>query len=438
MSRPASEPRLYLLAGTLDGGVGPPCMGWTRLYTPSPGRGLTLVREVLPAATTVYDLQAGLMGTRSADGDVFLLSPSLLTKWITVLHATEPRRVDAFPFKLPVPGTHILLPSLLMAAKLGPLGPVLLDAVPVGNGEDWVVTMLGDGQPNQPRIRGGEWDDYRDLRSSGVADAPCAGLDAPFGAEIYGDHLSLPHFAVLTGRDQVSLAPAPPDLPAAKRGTPTRLGATALVLGATARFFLYSLLPQSKRGPLGETIGVPGPTLVYVYDRSKHKLTTLSLPTPADSPACRLFGDWVATPVSVAAANNTYHPGSENEYHPGSENEGGWVSLGHPDVRKIYEDYASYFYLPGELQLNNLADGRELSIRTGQEDSEVLDVSAKGDVVYRVNDQIYLARIEGNAIGIPRLVAKGDDVPEVHWLLWSSRPSRAMERKRNEVKPARR
>src|SRR5690348_14996584 len=142
LSRPASEPKLYLLAGTLDGGAGPPCMGWTRLYTPSPGRGLMLVREVLPAARRVYDLQAGLMGTRSAGGEIFLFSPAINTKLVTVLHATDPLRVDAFTFKSPVPQAPLLLPMLLVAVDSPAFGPMLVDAVPVGNGVDWAVVAM--------------------------------------------------------------------------------------------------------------------------------------------------------------------------------------------------------------------------------------------------------------------------------------------------------
>jgi hypothetical protein len=39
--------------------------------------------------------------------------------------------------------------------------------------------------------------------------------------------------------------------------------------------------------------------------------------------------------------------------------------------------------------------------------------------LYRVNDPIYSAQIEGDKLGPPTPVVKNDDVPEVHWVFWS-------------------
>ncbi len=72
----------------------------------------------------------------------------------------------------------------------------------------------------------------------------------------------------------------------------------------------------------------------------------------------------------------------------------------------------------GILTLQNLADGRKIRIVTGQEDSEILRV--QGDIVlYRVNDEIYQARIAGDQLKDTTLVVKDDDVPEIHWAFWS-------------------
>lgn len=390
-------------------------MGWTRLYAAGPGTAPTLVREILPAATHLGDLTAGLYGTRaSGEQALFLLWPSVGVKFVTVLTSSAPQRAETIAYKSPLPQDDILIPMVLVAASDPALGPVLVNATPQGGPDhtQWaLLEMLALPQRDGAKTRAGAWRDYLALRSSGVADAPCADTNLWLSAEVYGDHIALPNVLSLSGRDEVELAPAPPSLPAVDRGTPKRLGKVARILGANQRFLLYSLVPPIRKDAYNRDIGVPGPALVYVYDRAKERLTTLTLPTPRDYPACRLFGNWVATPVTVAAPDNTYHPGSENER--------GWGSLKHPEVRKIYEDYANYFYLPGELQLNNLADGRQVSIRTGQEDSEVLDVSRDGWVLYRVNDKIFSARVEGKEIGPPTLVVKGDDIPEVHWVLWS-------------------
>lgn len=69
--------------------------------------------------------------------------------------------------------------------------------------------------------------------------------------------------------------------------------------------------------------------------------------------------------------------------------------------------------------MDNLEDGRRITIQTDQEDSEILTVRDDGLVLYRVNDSIFAAQIEGDKLGKPALVVKDEDVPEVHWVFWS-------------------
>jgi len=42
-----------------------------------------------------------------------------------------------------------------------------------------------------------------------------------------------------------------------------------------------------------------------------------------------------------------------------------------------------------------------------------------GRILYRVNDSIFSAQIEGDKPTKPTLIVKDDDVPEVHWVFWS-------------------
>jgi predicted transcriptional regulator len=69
--------------------------------------------------------------------------------------------------------------------------------------------------------------------------------------------------------------------------------------------------------------------------------------------------------------------------------------------------------------LDNLVEGTRITIQTGQEDSEVLDVRSHSLVLYRVNEEIFEAKIEGDKLSASKLVVKGEDVPEVHWVFWS-------------------
>jgi hypothetical protein len=52
--------------------------------------------------------------------------------------------------------------------------------------------------------------------------------------------------------------------------------------------------------------------------------------------------------------------------------------------------------------------------QTGQGDSEILLVRGNS-VIYRVNDILYSARIEGTTLGSPQLLAQDEAVPDMHW-----------------------
>lgn len=75
--------------------------------------------------------------------------------------------------------------------------------------------------------------------------------------------------------------------------------------------------------------------------------------------------------------------------------------------------------MPGEIDLYNLQDGRRVGLKTGQQDSEVLNVSSS-QVLYRVNDAIFSARVDGSHVGPASLIASGPSVPEIHWVFWSN------------------
>ena len=109
------------------------------------------------------------------------------------------------------------------------------------------------------------------------------------------------------------------------------------------------------------------------------------------------------------------------DHNPGHNDESNqWVKDLLPDVRQEFADMRMYCVIPGLLILDNLADGRRITLKTHEEDSEILDVRKDGLVLYRVNDEIFSTNIEGDRLSAPILVVKGEDVPEVHWAFWSS------------------
>lgn len=196
------------------------------------------------------------------------------------------------------------------------------------------------------------------------------------------------------------LVPLPPMLPASvKRGVDGKTaGAGGIIIASDLHFFIFSLAPPLVNHQVVDF----GPVLAYVYDRQRKSWTTLRLPTPAAGPASRIFGDWLATPVVLkrtAPLNPEELPRNWGRYSPNPF---------------LYDTR-----LTDQIQLNNLADGRVITMHTGAEGSEVLDINASGQMLYRVNDEILEAQIEGNKVGPAKMLVKDEHVPEVNWVFWS-------------------
>ena len=69
----------------------------------------------------------------------------------------------------------------------------------------------------------------------------------------------------------------------------------------------------------------------------------------------------------------------------------------------------------GKLFVSNQKTGVHYEIDTGEADSEV--VWADDDhVLYRVNDQLLEARVDGGKLLRAAILASGDEVVQVHWV----------------------
>lgn len=71
------------------------------------------------------------------------------------------------------------------------------------------------------------------------------------------------------------------------------------------------------------------------------------------------------------------------------------------------------------LLLLNLVDRRRIVIPMNGARGEILAVRANNEVLYRVANRIFRARIIGDQLGIPDLLARGAPVWHVHWAFWS-------------------
>jgi hypothetical protein len=257
-----------------------------------------------------------------------------------------------------------------------------------------------------------EWKKYQSFRFQGSPGGPTAPGLVPVGK-------TLQNHVVVPGPEGtwIPLDSTPPGFPTEK--SPPH-NPTIVIVGATDRYFAFTLTPEGYRSLGLESTGA----FVYVHDRRLN--TWKQIASAATVPVGRrIFGSWLATIVEV------FTPGGESPENPGRENErcceqenqrrerGNEIVL-RPYVRQIYPEVAAKgISIPGTLVLDNLQDGRRIVLDTGQEDSEILNVRDDGLVLHRVNYSIFAAHIEGDKLSEPTLVVQDEDVPEVHWVFWS-------------------
>lgn len=387
---------LYLLAGTptQDSASGFP----VRLYSVSNGH-LALVRQVAAGLFSV---------TNDLKGHLYVLN--LKMSKLSVIHENAPEKIDAIPAPTregPDHGFAFYSPTWGAVA-----GPGISSSVVFADWTDrWRVTRIfAHTARGEPRVARGSWNLYRYFRYGGSA-------GGPYGSGTNPRVCIVAHsIAIEWGGDYAYglgvLSRAPPFLPLAagleppSSGMPpprfkTRWGG---MLADTGHFFLFDApLPENlKKRRIGG---------LYLLNKKTGQWRVIKLPFYWFRP--RVFSSWVATTVQEPNPEGRLSPGLDNE-RAMEVDDGQTREL--PRVRGMYP---SNVYMPGKLLLQNLVDGRKLTIDTGQQDSEVLDVRKNGLVLYRVNNEIFEAHIEGNKLSAPKLVVKGEDVPEVHWAFWS-------------------
>jgi len=269
-----------------------------------------------------------------------------------------------------------------------------------------LMAIGGSPMANGPRIAQDNWNLYRDLTFSGTPGGPNSYFTPT--AAVEGGNL-----VMRLGGKAILVDQAPPSLPAGTTGNETR------IVAVDQRFFVTWLWRESDRF---------APAIFYVHDRQLAKWRDLKFSW--NLPQSRIFGSWLAT---IAMSYEGVGSGVWHDSNPGHNDESDhWVKDVLPDVRLEFEDMRLGCAIPGTLILDNLVDGRRIMLETHKEDSEILDVGNDGLVLYRINDEIFSAQIEGDTLSGATLVAKGEDVPQVHWAFWSGTPAEANQRRNND------
>ena len=395
---------LYLVAGT-------PAYGTyaypVRLYAVR-GRRLTLIRQIAEGLYAVTD---------DLSGHLYVLNGNMSA--LSVIHENAPEGVDAIPSPNGTMASAILPFSDSYDPTWGAVaGPGVPSGVVYAGGASpstWrVARVFGEAIPGQPRVTEGSWDLYRYFRYTGIGGGPYEQHIVP-GGNIEEGKIMVP---VGLGPGMGMLGPTPPSLPrnagahtVSYEDSTGQHSATfrgAGIVADTPRFFaLYAPVPSAEPR---------WPRTVYVLNKVTGRWSVIMVPYDYLTP--RLFGPWLATTVEEPNPEGRESPGVENE----RANE---VDVDTPtgavrELPRVRGMYFSNVFMPGRLLLQNLVDGRKITINTGQQDSEVLDVRSDGLVLYRVNNEIFSAQIEGDKLGPATLIVKGDDVPEVHWVFWSA------------------
>lgn len=193
------------------------------------------------------------------------------------------------------------------------------------------------------------------------------------------------------------------------------------MVAATNQYLALWIVPDQM---IGHTIDAANPdhaelTQVLLWNKVTDKWRKMELATTVTSlthPPVRIFGDWLVTtamewrPAPIGSGSGSPGTGNQRAVLPTSQ---------HPSVRDQYMNQFIDLYIPGKLIFQNLSNDKKLILDTGQEDSEALAVSSAGEVVYRVNDTIYSAKIVGDQITSTAPVVKDIDVPEIHWAFWA-------------------
>jgi hypothetical protein len=359
------------------------------LYQVNSGTHLKSVREVVTQPE-------GVRFVRAWEDTIFVIHPNQMATTASIIHGSDPLRADNIVFNpagMFVDDLRTVI-TQPVANIMDILFPILTDKSDPNHLKGRLLSVSGTLREPAQRIRYDQWKEYENLRMEGDYGDPA--YDTRFIGSAEGDNLSISCFGYLTVIDT---------LPPATRNIRDR---AAGLFAASARYMVLSVLPRLSTEKMSSANR--GDSLqMWVHDLKQDSWHTIRI--EGNSSRLRLFDPWLTVIVGTSNPDHKPSPGRENERNHETERL--------PNVQYEYSRFAGkWIWSPGVLVLQNLADGREIRIETGQEDSQVLSV--EGDtLLYRINDTIYQARIVGDQLKDAAVVVKDEDVPEIHWVFWS-------------------
>jgi hypothetical protein len=368
------------------------------LYSVTKNHGLHLVRRFFKPDEHFSDFPSDLHGT------VYLAGQS----GIYVVSANDPENATFVP-------VHQFDDTFCWGAVYGGATPAGVQYCPSQN----VDLVPAHSNSKQPMEEPGSWSAFKYLQFRGEQDGPFP--IKPPAAEIDGTKLVMPYGA----SPKVILV----QLPAADRAS-IHLRRRVSILASTPRYLAIWVQPPAFSAGIGTsgrrlTTGVvtppphEAPVQILVLNKQTHRWRTLDLPTAASTKTglpVRVFGNWLVTTEMTwrppAEPMATATRGIANQQKTP-------MYSGPPNLHAAYDRRFRNIEIPGKLAIWNLADDRKLTLHTGQEDSEILAIAKGGEMLYRIDDAIYSAKVEGNRIGQTSLVVKAPAVANIHWVFGS-------------------
>jgi TonB family protein len=350
------------------------------LYALEASHKLKLIREVVPVPDVPHadDYGQSFYAVRDDMGDkIYVAYPSIDPSMVSVIHKETPTLKDEVEFN---PQHSVVFNSEFgIAAGEGRQSYLLCTLI---RDTPRYVSVAGDAPAHGPRVQQSDGSMFKAFRYRGEP----GGTGSDLLGYIVDNYVRTQRKGLATTLDFDVTPPFPLD---------TAPQNTCVIVAANARYFAFVPLIGSGMANLGPDNVAP---YVCVHDRQRNTWKKLMSASNFASTR-RIFGAWLATIVEV------WHPG-EMAMNPGAEDGPSQIIIPGASV-------------PGILVLDNLEDGRRIILKTGQADSEILNVGEDGRVLYRVNDSIFSAEIEGDKLTNPTLAVQDGDVTGVHWVFWS-------------------
>ncbi len=377
---PAQEVRLYFIAATST---------WDRtdafpanLYQIEKGK-LQLVREVVPSSE-------GVEFIRHYDGVLTIGSPHIRPTRLFLVDARNGTpEISSVPLAYPDDYSSITS-ELFVDSPQGGLGLTLGFTSGGMTGhitESLDMVTLSSPLRGSSFIKNAPWSLWADLRVSGSTGGPLE----------QGDDVSCTfregQVGCMSPVGLIRLLPVAP--------LHIRKGDDCTIAGSNQGFLIYIRM-RSKE----EAFAAKQKTF-EIYNRSTHR--TSEVEVQGSFSRVMLDDKWLIV--------TTVEPNVEHRPNPGvegiSEKDASALT---PPIQELFAYNEPPQYFPGVCYLHDLESGAVFTLKTGQADTEILGV-VNSTAIYRVNRQIILGDLKDSTVRNSRVIAEGNDVPAIHWLL---------------------